>query len=360
MGEWLVRYGPPVLAWSLFLLRRGGDDHGRRAVRWVFFGLAGSLTALTPFGHTVIQAVTGGADLPRLVGHAGMLFAAWSAQRVLVHLNGGQTGFRRHTRWIAAMFVVMCVFFALTPDLMPQSPWVMEYCFAYAAAQLPAFAAVIVLCLRYARVVGDRVLRLGLRLVVAGTGGGILYLVNKTVLAAAPRFGFTYPQGRQYPLGSALPAAAHLLVLSGVALPALAGWLSRYRLHRRLRPLWMDLYRAEPEIALDPPGGPAVGSLKLRLYRRVIEIRDGLLALQPYRDPAVGAEATESALRAGLRGERLAADVEAAVVVAALRARANGSAPAEPAALVSGGGDLASDTAFLSEVADAYRRKVRR
>jgi hypothetical protein len=356
VGEWLVRYGPPLLAWVLFLLRRGGDDRGRRAVRGVFLGLAVSLTALTPFGHTVIRAVTGGADLPRLVGHAGMLFAAWSAQRALGHLNGGR---RRYGWWIGGCFVVMGVFFALTPNLLPQSPWVMEYCFAYAAAQIPAFAAVIVLCLRYARMAGDRVLRLGLRLVVAGTAGAILYLVNKTVLAAAPRFGFSFPAGREFPLGSALPAAAHLLVLLGVAAPALAGWLARYRLHRRLRPLWMDLYRADPGIALDPPGFPAAGDLKLRLYRRVIEIRDGLLALQPYRDPEAVAAATETALRAGLRDERLAADVEAAVVVAALRARAGGTAPAAPEVLVSGGDDLASDTAFLSEVADAYRRKVR-
>lgn len=358
MGEWLVRYGPPILAWSLFVVRGGGEGRGRQSVRWVFGGLAVSLTALTPAGHAAIRELTGAEDLPRLVGHAGMLFAAWAAQRFLAHLTGTQAGFRRQSWWIAGMFVVMCVFFALTPDLMPQSPWVMEYCFAYAAAQIPAFVAVIVLCQRYARIAGDAVLRAGLGLVVAGTAGAILYLVNKTILAASPRFGFEYPLGREFLMSKALPSAAHVLVLLGVALPALAGWLSRYRLYRRLHPLWTDLYLADPEIALDPPGVLTLGNLKLRLYRRVIEIRDGLLALQPYRDPEIAVTARESASRAGLRGKPLEAEVEAMVVAAALRARADGAVPAEPEVHVSGGGDLASDTTFLSEVADAYRRKM--
>jgi hypothetical protein len=358
MGEWLIRYGPPILACGLFLVRRGGEDRGRRWVRWVFGGLAVSLMALTPAGHAVIRAMTGAEDLPRLVGHGGMLFAVWAAQRFLAHLNGMRTGSRWQGRWIAGMFVVMCVFFGLTPDLRPQSPWVMEYCFAYAAAQIPAFGAVIVLCLRYARGTGDPVLRTGLRLIGAGTAGAVLYLVNKTILAASPRFGFDYPLGREFAMGKVLPAAAHVLVLLGVALPALAGWLARYLLYRRLSPLWIDLYRADPEIALAPPGVPALGNLKLRLYRRVIEIRDGLLALQPYRDPAIAVAARRKALLAGLQGRRLEADVEAAAVAAALRARAAGVAPVEPPANVSGGSDLDSDTTFLRDVADAYRRKL--
>lgn len=357
MGDWLARYGPPILAWVLFAVRRGSEDRDRRSVRWMFGGLAVSLTALTPAGHVVIRALTGVGELPRLVGHAGMLFALWAGLRFLVHLNGTPAGFRWLSRWIAGMFVVMCVFFVLAPDLMLQSPWAMEHYFAYAAAQFPALVAVIVLCRRYARMVGDPALRTGLWLIVAGTAGAFLYLVNKTVMAASPRFGFGYPLGQDFLVATLLPTVSQVLVLVGVALPALAGWLSRYRLHRRLSPLWTDLYLADPEIALDPPGVLALGNLKLRLYRRVIEIRDGLLALQPYRDPEIAVTARESASLAGLRGKRLEAEVEATVVAAALRARAEGAAPADSAVLVSGGGDLASDTTFLSDVADAYRRK---
>jgi hypothetical protein len=211
--------------------------------------------------------------------------------------------------------------------------------------------------------VGDAFLRLGLRLVVAGTAGAVLYLVNKTVLAASPRFGFAYPPGHTVLLGTALPAAAHVLVLLGVALPALTGWLSRYRLHRRLRPLWTALYRADPAIALAPTAVPdvfALTGLRMRLYRRVIEIRDGLLALRPYQDPRIAAAAREEAARAGFRGQRLETEIEAAVVAAALRARDGGGAvPNDSPVLVSGGRDLDSDTAFLADVAHAYRRRRR-
>lgn len=358
MGEWLARYGPPILAWILFVFRRGSADRDRRSVRWVFGGLAVSLTALTPAGHVVIRALTGVQELPRLIGHAGMLFALWAALRFLTQLTGMRAGFRRQTWWIAGMFVVMSVCFLLAPDLMLGSPWAMEHYFAYAAAQIPPLVAVMVLCRRYARIVGDPALRTGLWLTVAGIAGAFLYLVSTTVLAASARFSFAYPLGRDFLVATILPTAAQLLVLLGVALPALTGWLSRYRLYRRLSPLWTVLYQADPEIALDPPRALALGNLKLRLYRRVIEIRDGLLALQPYRDPEIAVTARESASRAGLRGKPLEAEVEAMVVAAALRARADGAAPAEPEVFVSGGGDLASDTTFLSDVADAYRRKM--
>ncbi|WP_329059780.1 MAB_1171c family putative transporter [Amycolatopsis sp. NBC_01480] len=350
MPEWLLHYAPTLLAWLLFTTRRGGDP-GRRAVRQVFLGLAVSLTALTPAGHAVIRAVTGAPDLPRLVGHAGMLYAAWSAQRLLAHLNGIRPP-RAQGWWIGGMFAVMCVLFALMPDLKPQSPWVMEYCFAYAAAQIPAFVGVIRLGLRYTRLAS---LRTGLYLAVAGTAAGIGYLVNKTVLAAAPRWGFEYPLGHAFLMSKALPAAAHLLVLVGVTLPGAVAWLGRWLRYRRLRPLWTALYRADPAIALDPRRLVPWG-LRMRLYRRVIEIRDGLLALQPYRDPAVAVAARESGIRDGLRGRRLDAAVEAAAVAAALSARADGVVPGAAESIGPGGEDLDSDTAFLSEVAVAYRR----
>ncbi len=358
MADWLTRYGPPILAWVLFVFRRGSTDRDRRSVRWIFGGLAVSLTALTPAGHTVIRAATGVQELPRLIGNTAMLFAVWAALRFLVHLNGTPAGYRWQARWMAGMAVLMGVFFVLAPDLMFESPWAMEYYLAYALAQIPALVELIMLSGAYARIVGDPAIRIGLWLAAAGTTGALLYLVSKTVLAMSPRLGFDYPPGRDPLVATVFPAVSQALVLLGVALPAVAGWVSRYRRYRRLRPLWTDLYRADPEIALHPPRVAALGNLKLSLYRRVIEIRDGLLALQPYRDPEFAVAARESAQRAGLRGRRLEAEVEAAVVAAALSARARGAAPAEPEGLVSGGGDLASDTAFLSDVADAYRRKA--
>jgi hypothetical protein len=357
MAELVRVYGPPLLAWAVFLARRPGDNVVRRYVRRILLGLAISLTALTPAGQNLINGVAGTVYLPRLVAHAGMLLVAWAAQDLLLYLTGERRG--PHTWWIAGMFCVMCVLFALTPNLFPQSPWVFEYVLAYVVAQTPAFANVIRLGLRYARVADTAALRTALRLVVAGTALGLLYLLNKAILAASSRLDFTYPLGHTVLVSKLLPTSAYLLVLVGAALPALLSWLSRYRRYRRLGALWRDLYRADPAIALDPPTVPdvlALNRLRLRLYRRVIEIRDGLLTLRPYRDPAIEAAARDRATRAGLHGRQRDAAIEAATVAAALRARTVGPPP-DPAGepTVTGGEDLAEETAFLELVARAYR-----
>jgi hypothetical protein len=359
MGELLLVYGPPVLAWALFLSRRPSEDRARRTIRWVLLGLAVSLTALTPAVYAFVGQVTGIDHLARLIGHGGMLFAAWAAQEFLAQMNGLGHGARWHAWWVAGSFTVMCVLFALAPDLNAQRPGIFEYCVVYLAGQAPAFGNVIRLGLRYARAAAAPALRIGMRLVAAGTAIALLYLVNKAVGAAATRFGFAYPLGDMFVVGKGLPAAAHVLVLVGATLPAVTSWLHRYRHYQHLGPLWRALYRAEPAIALDPPAGPDVlhvGGLRLRLYRRVIEIRDGLLALHPYREDDIAAAAREQARREGLRGQQLEAAVEAAAVAAALRSRASGSLPAGAAVTMAGGTDLASDTVFLSRVARAYRK----
>jgi hypothetical protein len=358
VGELLRHWGPPVLAWALALTRRRDEDGARRCVRWVLLGLAVSLTALVPAVYAAIGRLTGIPDLGRLIGHGGMLFAAWAAQEFLARLAGLPRGPRWHAWWVAGAFAGLCLLFALAPDLRPQSPWVLEYCVVYAAGQAPAFGNVIRLGLRYARATGDPALRAGLRLVATGTAGALVYLAHKVVLTASSRFDFAHPLGHPVFVGKVLPVAAHLLVLLGTATPAVLRWWRRYLLHRRLRPLWRDLYRADPAIALDPPAVAdllVLRDLRLRLYRRVIEIRDGLLALQPYRDAGVAAAARARATGAGLRGQRLEAAVEAATVAAALRSRACGTPPDEPEPRVAGGDDLDSDTAFLGRVARAYR-----
>lgn len=361
MGELLYVYGPPFLAWALFLSRRSGEDRARRCVRWVLLGLAVSLTTLTPAVYAFVGEVSGIGHLARPLGHGGMLFAAWAAQEFLAHMNGLGRGPRWHAWWIGCSFAVMCVLFSLAPDLYPEQPGVLEYCVVYLLGQAPAFGNVIRLGLRYARAADAPALRVGMRLVAAGTAAALVYLVNKVVLTAAARFAFDYPAGDTFVVSKALPAGAHVLVLLGATLPAIVGWARRYGHYQRLGPLWRALYRAEPAIALDPPATPDVlqiGRLRLRLYRRVIEIRDGLLTLHPYRQDHVAEAARERASRSGVRGRRLEATVEAATVAAALRSRAAGDPPATPGASVAGGGDLDSDTAFLSEVARAYRKNA--
>ena len=336
MGELLLRYTPPTAAWLMVFSWRDGQD----AIRRLFLGLAVSLTALTPAVQVAVEHLTGVGTLARLLGHAGMVLVAWSAHDLLAHLNGLRRS-RWSTWWTAGMFGLMCLFFALKPSLLPQARWVFEYWVAYLLALTPAFGNVIRLGLRYVRTTSDRALRLGLHLIVAGAAMALGYLVNRVVRVGASRFGYDYPLGWSFWMSAVLPNAAHVVVLIGAAVPAAAAWWRRYRQFTRLEPLWRALTDADPRIALNPRVG--WWNMRMRLYRRVIEIRDGLLDHQPCRDADVAAAA---------RGRSASpAEVEAAVIAAAISARGVPPARVEP---VAGEPDLDGDTAFLCEVADAF------
>jgi hypothetical protein len=344
MGELLVRYVPPCVAWLLLFGWRGRDVEVRR----LLLGLALSLTVLTPAGQQTITWLSGSVNLPWLAGHACMVLVAWSAQDLMAQLNGLPRS-RWNVWWSVGMLALMCLLYTLTPDLWPQSPWVFEYWIVYVLTLTPAFGNVIRLCLRHARNTADRAMSVGLHLVVAGTALALSYLVNKVVLIASGRFRFDYEVAHMFVVSAVTPNTAYLLVLLGVAVPAVAGWWRRYQQYRRLQPLWLALYEAIPAIALTQRVG--FWNMRMRLYRRVIEIRDGLLELQPYRDADVA-----DASRAGATSETA---VEAAVITAAIASRAKTASPTRTEKPVTGGLDLDSDTTYLCKVADAFRLECR-
>ncbi|MEV7043972.1 MAB_1171c family putative transporter [Amycolatopsis sp. NPDC051061] len=341
MGEILRRYGPAALAWILLLVLRPGPAPGRRLVRFCVLGLAVSQTALTPAVRDLTRTVHA-PSVELLVAHLAMVGAVWAGAQLLLRLHGLRTSARRHTAWAVAGGAAMVITFTLAPDVLPQSPFVMEYCIAYAVALLPEFAVIARLCLQDARRAPDRILRAGLGLVVAGVVAAAAYMVIRTVIAISARAPFDFEYGKVFLLSKALPTSAHLLVLVGVGVPAAAGWLRRHRQYRRLGPLWLALYRAEPAIALEPPRA-TVFPTRLQLYRRVIEIRDGLLVIRPYRSGSGAGE-----------------QQEATEILAALRAREDGLPPLSPETTVQGGQDFGSDTEYLCRVADAFREISRK
>jgi hypothetical protein len=124
---------------------------------------------------------------------------------------------------------------------------------------------------------------------------------------------------------------------------------------RELQPLRAVLLDAVPEAAHAkvPRPGPRV-----RLHQAVVEIRDAVLALRPYLDPQLPANARKAAQSAGLAGDELAAAVEASVLAAAVQARASGTpGPATdeiPQWQHVPGPDLHSEAAWLVRVARAF------
>jgi hypothetical protein len=127
---------------------------------------------------------------------------------------------------------------------------------------------------------------------------------------------------------------------------------------RRLRALHDHVLRAAPE-ALGTTAVNEVPTLRARLHRSVVEIRDAALALRPYRDANVAAAAAVAAREAGLTGDVAAAEVEAAVLADAIRGRKAGrpsdSGPESihPSAV---GPDLRSEAAWLLKVSRAFTR----
>ncbi|MFI6051100.1 MAB_1171c family putative transporter [Streptomyces violascens] len=134
----------------------------------------------------------------------------------------------------------------------------------------------------------DGALRIGLRLLCAGAAAGVVWTawgLDDIRLAL-----FTGRQSEGEDAVSTvlgLPCAA-LLIAGGstAAWSALRHWWWCCRTYRALGPLWSALYRNFPEIALlGPRRGPAElapRALRFALYRRVIEIHDGLLLLRPH------------------------------------------------------------------------------
>lgn len=103
-------------------------------------------------------------------------------------------------------------------------------------------------------------------------------------------------------------------------------WLLARHRYRQLRPLWSALHEAFPDIALFPPVSPArealqVNSMRLRYYRRYVEIRDGLVRLSSYAD----ASATSA---------ELPPVEQAAQVTTALNRYAAGTTPTGPAGII--------------------------
>lgn len=151
-------------------------------------------------------------------------------------------------------------------------------------------------------------LRAGLVLMSVGCVLGLAYLAHKVFEVG--REVFTGQAAEAFCTGPfstvsctlavGTPALSVLMIIVGLTVPAagaaLAWWRDR-RAYRRLRPLWAALVEARPEIAFSPSGA-VPEKLRFQLYRRVIEIRDGILAVAP--DGEVAGDPREAAAR--LRG----------------------------------------------------------
>ncbi|MGX6607920.1 MAB_1171c family putative transporter [Micromonosporaceae bacterium Da 78-11] len=192
--------------------------------------------------------------------------------------------------------------------------------------------------------------RLGLRALAIGSCLIALYAAFKTVLIVAHGFGAAVDFPAIEPVAHRVQTVGVLLAVGGAVAPA--GHRARaaaraYRDLLALRPLWTAMRDAFPEVILFTPRRAVielagVDDVHLRLYRRVIEIRDGLLALRDYLPAEVPAAADPAV-------------TEARAVALALRRRAAGEPAGEPGSWAPVGPDMADEVAWLSRVSAACR-----
>lgn len=140
---------------------------------------------------------------------------------------------------------------------------------------------------RVARDGGHPWLRRGLRLVAAGSLVGLGYCAGKAAFVLLAWAGVVVPLLSRVAVLCACVAA--LLMATGLTMPswgprlaAVTRWWEQLTAYHRLGSLWNVIYRSVPGVALQQPGSRlSVRDIDYRLYRRLTEIRDGLMLLAP-------------------------------------------------------------------------------
>lgn len=184
--------------------------------------------------------------------------------------------------------------------------------------------------------------RVGLRVTSAGTALVACYAALKGSLILASNLGATIAFPVVEPIGMSVQTGGLILTIAGLLVPATRRARAAYAAYRSLivlRPLWKAMQSAFPEVILFSPRRAVielagVDDVHLRLYRRVIEIRDGMLALRPQMAPH-GPSPQE----------------EAAAIEEALRRHADGKPPLEqPGSWAEVGPSMTEEVAWLSRV----------
>lgn len=329
-----------ALAWIglFYRLSRMRRNFGQISLSLALLFFAMALTVGLPPLYREIPLFAAEPSLVRLVQHSMVVLAVFSTQMLVVDLTG-RTPVKVWSRAaVAAVFLVaMPVLFTLAAPgddaedfvrVYASWPFVTEYLLTFLGYIAVALADIAGLTLRFSGVV-EKPLRLGLRLWSLGSFMGFGFAVHKALFALATRLGVA-PSWQEGPVSTTLSGLALVLLVAGLTayswgprISAARRRWSQYRTYRALFPLWREFYDVMPDIVLVPPNARGI-PIDVRLYRCVIEILDGRLALRAYWDDSVASAARQQAIAAGLTGQDLEAKVEATALAAALDARRRG------------------------------------
>lgn len=312
-----------------------------------------------------VNRITGVANLSAPLVYCILSAFSASCLVLLVNWRGGPPEQTQEIsrRWVIAYLVVvvaLVVLFLLGDAPVERlrdldtyyatTPYIREMIVLYLTAHTVAGVGTTVLCWRWSLKVHGW-LRTGLVIIVAGSLFNLGYGISKFTAVFA-RWAGLDQDGLSTLLAPPLASMGALLSAVGFILPLVAQRLTdswtTWATYRRLGTLWREVSTVVPE------GSYSVrislwSSPDLRVTQRESDIHDGMLHLDPYFDPALRASAHTAAVVAGADPRQARAIADAAMVAAALRARA-----ADPEGRV-----ISSAQAYTSEAAEGPRDLVR-
>jgi hypothetical protein len=362
-----------VLVPRLWVLRRNWRNPPLAALCSLLFLVTTLFTLSVPAVSAWIDAVTGLPNLAAFCIHGAIVTASFSMHGLTIFWTYPLTeAWPRLRRQLVVLGIVLTIMLGLflgagITDRQEhylldnvRNPVVAVYVVFFVAVLARGQVAIALGCWRYARVAQEPWLRRGLRFVAAGAVAGMGYSATRLANVGGGYAGLDVTKIEVLVPVSAVVAT--FLTVIGLTLPLAGPRASRlaagYRAYRSLAALWRPLYVANPEIALNPPRARdlfRLGDIDYRVYRRVIEIHDGRLALRRWIGEADLTAARERAQ--GLTGDDRDAAVEAMVLRAGLDAKHAGCPPDTPAPLGARDHDgFAAEVAWLRRVAEAFDR----
>ncbi|MDH2390764.1 hypothetical protein QCN29_18610 [Streptomyces sp. HNM0663] len=361
-----------ALAFKLPGMRRNWRDPLLRSVCALLALAASTFFFAAPPTITAVNGLAGVPNFSAPLVYSILTALGASCLVLLVNWRGGppeetRTVARRWMYGYGAVVVALNVLFSLGEAPVERlrdldthyagTPYIREMIVLYLAAHSVAAAAMTAMCWRWSRKVHGW-LRTGLVTIVVGSLFSLGYGVCKSAAVFA-RWAGADLDALSTSVAPPLASLGALLSAAGFVLPLLARrvahqW-SAWCAYRRLGLLWRELRTVAPH-STPSVRIPRWAPVDLRVTQRESDIHDGLLFLHPYFDRALRADAQRAALGRGVCPEQARAAADAAMISAALRARAadpegrvissagaassDDSGPAGPAEPVEGPRDL--------------------
>lgn len=338
-----------LLTWGAFCVKMQTlgwrlRDPVRRASGLALLAVALAMTTLHPLVYVAVDRAVGIPNLARLLGNGLGVVGMWAIEPVIVRLLHSQrrTSGVFGNGWLMVVTLVVMSALFLGSGVAVEAPFDFQQRYG-AEPPVAAYRLLVMLymgsgvfrifrvALRNERAVPRiprRRFRVEARLQTVGWAAGALYALQEIAVTALRLLG-------ALPAHFYLTRVATLLLFVGFTgifnaeIVKFALWLRRSVALRQLYPLSRDLYRALPSIALHPPASDAADLLSFRdvnarVYRRVIEIHDGLVKLQPYSNREATAYLVERhCVATSLRDELPETEALAVIIALAAHGRAH-------------------------------------